>query len=40
MQTTLATGVGGSWSRLGELGIQIQEDGTFALDGVDAAATP
>ena len=31
MQATLTTGVGGSWSRLGELGIQIQRDGTFQL---------
>lgn len=31
MQATLTTGVGGSWTRLGELGIQIQKDGTFEL---------
>jgi flagellar hook-associated protein 2 len=32
MQTVLTTGVGGSWSRLGDLGITIQRDGTFELD--------
>jgi flagellar hook-associated protein 2 len=31
MQATLTTGVGGSWSRLGELGVQIQRDGKFEL---------
>ncbi len=31
MQASLTTGVGGAWSRLGELGIQIQKDGTFEL---------
>lgn len=32
MQATLSTGVGGEWSRLGELGIQVQRDGTFEAD--------
>ena len=31
MQATLTTGVGGAWSRLGELGIQVQKDGSFQL---------
>ena len=29
LQTTLTTGVGGSWSRLADLGVEIQKDGTF-----------
>ncbi len=32
MQTVLHTGVAGSWSRLGDLGIAVQKDGTFAFD--------
>ncbi|HSW28475.1 MAG TPA: flagellar filament capping protein FliD [Longimicrobiales bacterium] len=32
VQTVLTTGVGGSWTRLGDLGITIQRDGTFELD--------
>ncbi len=32
LQTTLTTGVGGAWTRLGDLGIEIQQDGTFAMD--------
>jgi flagellar hook-associated protein 2 len=32
LQTVLTTGVGGEWSRLGDLGIEIQRDGTFEVD--------
>lgn len=32
MRQTVAAGVAGSWTRMGDLGIQIQKDGTFTVD--------
>lgn len=32
LQETLTTGLGGDWTRLGDMGITIQKDGTFSFD--------